>query len=38
MAMEIGIVGSDVEVPNFDPLGLSKDEEKLGWCVSNNLH
>lgn len=34
MAMEIGIVGSDVEIPNFDPLGLAKDEDKLAWCVS----
>lgn len=34
MAMEIGIVGSDVEIPNFDPLGLAKDEDKLAWCVA----
>ena len=34
MAMEIGIVGSDVEIPNFDPLGLAKDEDKLAWYVA----
>lgn len=34
-----GIVGSDVEVPEFDPLGLAKnkDEETLGWYRAAEL-
>jgi len=34
-----GLVGSDVEIPEFDPLGLSKgkDEETLGWYRAAEL-
>ncbi|EKU23058.1 hypothetical protein NSK_003767 [Nannochloropsis salina CCMP1776] len=40
VSMDIsGIVGSDVEVPEFDPLGLAKnkDEETLGWYRAAEL-
>jgi|EP00624_Nannochloropsis_granulata_P005370 light-harvesting complex I chlorophyll a/b binding protein 1 len=34
-----GLVGSDVEIPEFDPLGLSKgkDDETLGWYRAAEL-